>query len=199
MAPNEPDPTLDPTLNPTPDDTDGGTGDGDGDGDTIQVLVPTALHSPAWEIGRRVLIVLAIGFGVFLLAVAANRDDTTIDAGTGDERVVTQFPPADGQAPRQTQVGVELTEGFTGVLAINGTPIPEEQLDGARDPASMTSDDLKQYGIRPNNRNRLFFTPGPGKVFESIPLGEVTVTVNYYRDRQEAVDPGGHSWTFTVQ
>lgn len=181
MAPTEPDPTS--ADEPV----------------TTQVLVPTSLHGPAWEIGRRVVIVLAIAFGVWLLMLAASRDDTTLEKGTGDPRVVVQFPLADAQAPRQTQVGVELVEGYTGVLAINGTPIPEEQLEGARDPASLSAEELKQYGVRPNNRNRLFFTPGEGKVFESIPLGKVTVTVNYYRDRQVGTDSGTYTWTFEVQ
>lgn len=181
MAPTEPDST-------TTDETT-----------TTQVLVPTSLHGPVWEIGRRVVIVLAIAFGVWLLMLAAARDDTTLEKGTGNPRVAMQLPLPDSQAQRQTQVGVELAEGFTGVLAINGTPIPEEQLDGARDPASMSADDLKKYGVRPNNRNRLIFTPGPGKVFEAIPLGDVTVTVNYHLDRQPGTEAGTYIWSFEVQ
>jgi hypothetical protein len=166
---------------------------------TTQVLVPTSLHGPVWEIGRRVFIVLVIAFGVWLLMVAAGRDDASLEKGTGNPRVAMQIPLPDGQAQRQTQVGVELVEGYTGVLAINGTPIPEDQLDGARDPASMSPEELKKYGVRPNNRNRLIFTPGPGKVFEAIPLGEVTVTVNYYRDRQVGAEGGTYTWSFEVQ
>jgi len=174
-------------------------GTADEDQETRQVLVPTSLNSPAVEIARRVVIVLAVAFGIFLLTLAAKRDDTTIEQDTGDARVVARFPVPAAQAPSQTQVGVTLLEGFDGVLAINGTPIPEEQLDGARDPATLTADQLEKYGVRTNNRNRLFFTPGPDKVFESIPTGEVTVTVNYHRDRQPGVDAGTHTWTFTVQ
>lgn len=167
--------------------------------EVTQVLVPTSLHSPAVEIARRVGIVLALAFGVFLLMQAAKRDDTTVPDETGNARVVTQYPLPDAQAPRQTQVGVELAEGFDGRLTIAGTPIPEEQLDGARDPASLTEEQLRKYGIRPNNRNRLFFTPGPDKVLESIPEGEVTVIVTYFRDRQPGVDAGTYTWTFTIQ
>lgn len=164
-----------------------------------QVLVPTALNSPVVEILRRVGIVLALALGVFLLIKAAERDDTTVPDDTGNARVVAVTPLPDAQAPRQSQVGVDLAEGFDGRLTIAGTPIPEEQLDGARDPASLTEEQLRKYGIRPNNRNHLFFTPGPGKVFESIPEGEVTVIVTYHRDRQPTVDVGTYSWTFTVQ
>ena len=166
---------------------------------TTQVVVPTSLRSPAFEIARRVLIVLAIAFGVWLVAIAAQRDDDSLSHGTGNPRVVSTFPLLDAQAPSQTQVGVQLMEGFDGVLAINGTPIPEAQLDGARDPAQMTPEEIDRLGIRPNNRNRVYFTPGPGKVFKSIPKGKVTVTVNFFRDRQPGVDAGTFTWTFTVQ
>lgn len=178
-----------------------GTRDGDTaeEPEVTQVLVPTSLHSPKVEIARRVGIVLALAFGVLLLVIAAGRDDTTVPSETGNARVVAQFPLPDAQAPRQTQVGVELVEGFDGRLTIAGTPIPEEQLDGARDPATLTEEQLRKFGIRPNNRNRLFFTPGPDKVLESIPEGEVTVVVTYFRDRQPDVDAGTYSWTFTVQ
>lgn len=167
--------------------------------ETRQVLVPTSLNSPAVEIARRVFIVLLIAFGVWLLVLANQRDDDALERGTGNAMVISSFPLPDAQAPSQTQVGVQLKEGFDGVLAINGTPIPEEQLDGARDPSTMTPAQLEQLGIRPNNRNRLFFTPGPDKVFESIPKGKVSVMVNYYRDRQPGVDAGTFTWSFVVQ
>ncbi|MBX3312912.1 MAG: hypothetical protein KF906_01215 [Actinobacteria bacterium] len=167
--------------------------------EVVQVMVPTSLHSPKVEIARRVGIVLALAFGVFLLIKAAERDDTTIPDTTGNARVVAQSPLPDAQAPSQTQVGVDLAEGFDGRLTIAGTPIPEDQLDGARDPATLTEEQLRKYGIRPNNRNHLYFTPGPDKVLEEIPKGEVTVIVTYFRDRQPDVDAGTYSWTFTVQ
>lgn len=183
----------------TNSEADGAPVEDDG---TRQVLVPTSLNSPAVEIARRVFIVLAIGFGVFLLFIAAGRDNTTIDDDTGNERVSSRFPLPNAQAPRQTQVGVNLQEGFDGSLVINGIPIPEEELDGALDPETVSSEQREQldnFEIRPNNRNRLFFTPGPDKVFESIPKGEVTVTVSYHRDRQPGVDSGAYTWSFTVQ
>ena len=98
---------------------------------------------------------------------------------------------ADGPADNRTDVVRRLPKP--------GIEVPEEQLDGARDPATLSEEQLRKYGIRPNNRNRLYFTPGPDKVLESIPEGEVTVIVTYFRDRQPDVDPGTYSWTFTVQ
>lgn len=164
-----------------------------------EVLVPTSLNSPAVEIARRVVIVLALAFGVFLLIKATQRDSTELLTDTGNARVAARFPLPDAQTPSQSQVGVELVEGFDGTLTIAGTPIPEEQLDGARDPSTLSAEQLAKYGVRPNNRNRLFYTPGPDKVLESIPEGEVTVVVTYHRDRQPTVDTGTYSWTFTVQ
>lgn len=150
----------------------------------------------AWV--RRLLIAAAIALGAWLLVVAADRSETSLDQGSSDPIVAERFPLPDAQAPTQSQVGITLQPGYEGSLHINGVEIPEDQIDGALDPATADPDAIKQHGIRPNNRNRIWFTPGRGKVFGELPTGRMLITVHYHRDRQPGVDPGTVSWVVTV-
>jgi len=160
---------------------------------------PRRLHSPRREWFRRFVIAAALALGVWLLVIAANRSEHGLEQGSSDPVVVERFPLPDAQAPSQSQVGVVLQPGYDGTLFINGTRVPEAELDGAQDPTEMDPKDLERYGVRPNNRHRLYFTPGRGKVFDELPKGKAVVTVQYHKDRQPGVDTGTVSWTITVQ
>ena len=81
---------------------------------------------------------------------------------------------------------------------MNGISIPEEQMEGARDPASVDPDDLAENGLRPNNRNRVFFTPGPGKVIEEFDNGIVTITVRYFPEGLEDSSARSVTWQIRV-
>ena len=67
---------------------------------------------------------------------------------------------------------------------IDGVAVPEEQMEGARDPADVDPEDLAENGLRPNNRNRVYFQPGPGKVIEEFDSGLVTIELSYFKERQ---------------
>jgi hypothetical protein len=133
---------------------------------------------PAWR--RRLLFgsLLAIAAVAAFLGLA--RADTGEGEDRGDPAIVRLTPPDGGQAPRQTTVGAELAPGFDGRISLNGIEVPEEQMEGARDPATTDPLDIEENGIRPNNRNRVFFRPGPGKVIEELQRGSVAVTVRYF-------------------
>lgn len=156
----------------------------------------SAHTAAAWV--RRLVIAAAIALGAWLLVVAASRSETSLDQGSTDPIVAERFPLPDAQAPTQSQVGITLQPGYEGSLHINGVEIPEEQVDGALDPATADPEAIKQFGIRPNNRNRIWFTPGSSKVFTELPTGRMLITVHYHRDRQPGVEPGTVSWVVTV-
>lgn len=159
---------------------------------------PTDTNRTARAWVRRILVAVAIAFGAWLLVVAANRSETGLERGSSDPVVAERFPLPDAQAPTQSQVGISLQPGFEGTLYLNGVEIPEEQIDGALDPATADPADLRRHGVRPNNRNRVWFTPGPGKVFTELPTGRLLITVDYHRDRRPGVDGGTVSWMVTV-
>ncbi len=158
---------------------------------------PSARSRWLWRLGA--LAVVAVAGAV--LVWAGSRAEVTLPTDTGD-LVVRQLSPGDGaKALRQTQIGADLQQGFDGRLTVNGVDIPEEQMEGVIDPTSPEAANLplaQQDLLRPNNRNRVFFLPGPGKVVEKLPQGEVTITVTYFRDQQPTVGRGSLTWTIDV-
>ena len=159
--------------------------------------VPSQAPAVVW--GRRIGIAALLLLAVFILVKGTQRAETGIDVIDRDPVIVTQSPLPGSIVLHQTELGVELDVGYDGRLVVNGIEIPDDQLLGAVDPATLTPEQLAQFGVRPNGRNRLFFDPGAGKVVDELPQGTNVVTVYYHRDRQPEVDTGTVTWTFTVQ
>lgn len=151
---------------------------------------------PTWV--RRSVIGVAMAIAIGVAVWGANATGPSEEGEGLGPAIVTIFPVPGAQALRQTEVGVDLANGYDGRLTINGVQIPEAQMEGAIDPRSVSPDQLQKLGIRPNNRNRVYFKPGPGKVIESFTTGKVTITVRYFRDRQETTDGGSFTWTIRV-
>lgn len=159
-----------------------------------EAFVP-AVPPRSWP--RRLAIVAALAVAVGVLWYGGRRADDGV-VRPGDAVVVLQDPGPGTRAVRQTTVGAELEPGYDGRLSINGVAIPEEQMEGAIDPRSVSPDQLARYGVRPNNRNRVFFRPGKGKVLEELPQGDVTVTVRYFRERHDPAEARTLTWSFHV-
>ncbi|MGI8754612.1 MAG: hypothetical protein ACR2MB_01880 [Acidimicrobiales bacterium] len=151
---------------------------------------------PKWQ--RRAVIAVVLVVAVTVLVLAGRRNQVGQALKDRDPVVVVQLPPPGGRALRQTEVGAELKVGYDGRLTINGTPIPEEQMSGAIDPTTVSAQELRQFGIRPNKRNSVYFQPGPGKVIESFDTGPVTIALRYFKDRQATTTGRTISWTISV-
>jgi hypothetical protein len=105
---------------------------------------------------RRIFIVAVVAACLVGLVIAANRTDTGEPdiAQTGGQDVVEALLPAvDSEVLRQAQIGIDLAPGWTGVLIINGTEIPEDQLT-----------------IVPE-LNQVFYQPADGKEVEQLLAG----------------------------
>ena len=139
--------------------------------------------------------VLVLAAGIF--AYSCSKGETTLGV-TGNPAIVAQFPAPGGRALRQTDVGAELLVGYDGRLTVNGIDIPEEQMEGAVDPAGLSEAELRQYGVRPTSRNRVVFRPGPGKVIEEFEPGQVTIVLRYFKDFRAETTSRVISWTVTV-
>ena len=150
---------------------------------------------PSWL--RRSIIGGALVLCAVLMVVGYNAADHGENVKDRDPTILTQFPPPGGQAVRQTTVGVDLKPGYDGRLTINGIAIPEQDMDGARDPREVSDADMKANGLRPNNHNRVYFTPGPGKVIEKFNEGTLRIAVRYFRDGQP--NSGGRTVSWTVK
>lgn len=158
---------------------------------------PPAPSTRATWVRRGVIAALLVA-AVAVLVVGGRDADTDGISTDRDPAIVSQFPMPGATALRQTEIGAELRAGYDGRLVINGVEIPEDQMEGAIDPNSVTPEELRRYGIRPNNRNAVYFKPGPGKAITELPNGEVTVSVRYFKDRQDQARGRTVSWTFQV-
>lgn len=150
-----------------------------------------------WRLGGVVVLAVAVA----VLYFGSSRAETTQPTGTGDPVVQVLSPGDEAKALRQTQVGADLLSGYDGRLTINGQAIPEEQMEGVVDPSSPEAELLPPEladELRPNNRNRVYFSPGEGKVIEKLPQGETTLTVTYFKDGLPTVGRGSLTWTIDV-
>ena len=144
---------------------------------------------------RRVVIVLLLLGAVAFLAFATRRGVSGVDAPASDRAVVRQVPGPGDRVLSQTEVGAELKPGYDGRLLINGIEVPEAQMSGALDP---TSPDARTFGVRPNNRNQVFFKPGPGKVVDKFPGREVSISVRFWREADGPSRSRMITWQFSI-
>ena len=157
---------------------------------------PGPLATSDWP--RRILLGLAALLACGVLAYGCSKGQTG-EPHPDDPVVIAQIPGPDARALRQTEVGAELQPGWDGRLTIDGIAVPEGQMEGAVDPKTTDPVDLKRYGLRPNNRNHVFFVPGPGKVIEEFTTGQVHITLRYFPDRRTKGDQGRVlSWVINV-
>lgn len=151
-----------------------------------------------WKWPRRLvsflLLALAVAFCVKAVQRAPAPGGALNDAT--DPAVVRQVPEPGGHVLHQTSVGVQLLPGYDGRLTIDGTTIPEDQMDGAAPPGSPAYD--PRYGVRPNNKEQVFFTPGKGKVIGEYGTGEVHITVRFWRIADGERSARMISWAFFV-
>src|SRR5690606_34851838 len=123
------------------------------------------------RIGSVLVLALAAAIFAYGCNVGGSADDATDNAA-----IEERYPAPGGRALRQTGVGATLVLGYDGRPTINGVPIPEEQLEGALDPNNPNNASvIEQHGLRMNNRHRVVFRPGPGKVIEKFEQGELHV------------------------
>ena len=140
------------------------------------------------------ILLSAFAAAAWLIGSTDSDDDTNLDRNV----VISLTPNENAQALRQTQVGADLAVGYDGRLTINGVEIPEGEMVGARDPSKVDPADLRQFGIRPNNRNQVYFKPGPGKVIEEFEPGTVDIVLRYFKDGEPAEGTGTVTWSIKV-
>jgi len=136
---------------------------------------PSSRSTWTFRIVGGLALLLAVWFCFYAFARSPDQADTS---PVDDPAIVQQVPTPGSHVLRQSQVGVLLQSGYDGRLTINGTAIPEGQMDGAVDPRSANFD--PRYGVRPNNKSSVFFTPGPGKVITRYNTGEVNIVVQFW-------------------
>ena len=121
--------------------------------------------------------------GIVFAFTLVETDDGTNDIAVTEAGPVEQLiPPRGSEILRQEAVGVDLRPGWTGVLIINGTEIPEDQVN---------DDNLESLG-------QLLYTAGEGKVVERFEAGENCITAVVWRVEESRADSRDISWCFNV-
>jgi len=128
------------------------------------------------RIGLAVLLLVAAG-GVYAVTRLTSQSSANLDNGT-----IQQLIPAEAsQVPQQAQVGIDLADGYTASLSVNGVEIPEDQID------------------RVIAFNQVLFQPGPGKVFQSWSADVPTcVTATYWKYETGPGQSTLRTWCFSV-
>jgi hypothetical protein len=138
---------------------------------------------------------LAFGLGLVIAGFIAAQSS---DEGPGiDNPAIEQLYPADGALVlRQSEVGVDLADGYTGELTIDGQALPTERVEpvavpvGSVPPILVTRFDP---GV-----NTLLYLPQEGAPIEEFESGEHTATVTYWPEVDGRQAAKVFSWTFRV-
>ena len=150
---------------------------------TTRQSAPAPLENPRTVLIRRIVITLIVLACIGGMAVAVSHtqrgdQETTI---SGSPNVVELIvPTAESNVLSQAQIEIDLTSPYDAHLAINGVPVPDDQLQ------------------KHPELNQVVFTPGPGKVFEKLPSGRNCVEADVFRldGSNQAVPPV--RWCFNV-
>lgn len=129
---------------------------------------------------RRVVssLLLAGAFAGVYMAFILHDDSPNPKLRPAAVRVVSPEPAS--LQLRQTEIFVELQPAYRGSLAINGIPIPDDQL--------AVIDGLNRYS----------FTPGEGREIDELPPGRTCAEVSFEQVTDPNVEPGRYRWCFNV-
>lgn len=143
---------------------------------------PPPLYSTRFKILASVLVTLAVGaLVVAYLSTSSGDDDDGVVASGGTSAFVERLLPGrDTQVVQQGTVGIDLAPGWSGTLVIDGVAIPAADL--------VVNDAL----------NLVQFTPGPDKVMEALPVGNICAQATVYELSTGPGDSRVVSWCFDV-
>ena len=162
---------------------------------------PTSRRWRAGIDGKLAVASLAISVGLVLIGWAVVRGVTGDDVSELPEAIERIAPVPDAvQVLAQSQVVVDLEEGYEGRLRIDGVDFPTLRME------DLTNDDVEPgeqveipAGVvfEPGN-DTLTFTPGPGIEIETFDEGAHQVTVLYWQVERGEGAARSYSWTFNV-
>lgn len=143
-------------------------------------------------------IALGIGLIGFGLATSITGDDVT-NLPSAIESISPQ--PDAVQVLSQTNVVVDLAEGYEGTLTIDGIEFPTHDLEDFSNPnvEPGTQVDIPGGVLFERGNDTLTFTPGPDVEITTFREGNHTVRVEYWRSADgEGARRRSFNWTFNV-
>lgn len=158
--------------------------------------------APRRRIDRGLLIAsLAIATGIVIAVWGVFGAVTGTDRFALPDGLERVDPVPDAiQVLPQTAVFVDLEQGYTGVLVVDGVELETINLDqiGAIDVEPGRQVDLPPVTVFEPGNATLTFTPSRGAVVERFGTGLHTVTVVFWRLDEGRDFARSYSWTFNV-
>ncbi len=131
-------------------------------------------------IAAAILSLAVVAFALAYVTAQDGADDPVLEAGNADY-VELLLPQRNAQVPQQSSVGIDLVADWTGVLVLNGTEIPEDQLQ-------ITP----ELGL-------IQYTPADDQAVEELRAGTNTITaVVWPRSESRETASQNVTWTFEV-
>lgn len=147
------------------------------------------------------LISVAVGVGLTLVALGFLSGTTGREALGYPDAIVDISPaPNDRQVLSQTEIRVDLQDGYEAVLVLDGIEIPTTPLadiaGGGAEPGQQI--DLPPTAIYDQGNSLIRFTPSDGAVIESYSVGRHDVTVIFWEIEKGRNTARSYSWSFEV-
>jgi hypothetical protein len=133
-------------------------------------------HYPRWLWGFGLLVILIVGGAITALVFVSEDSNNNVR-----DAAIEQYIPVEGNKIfQQAPVGIDLSPGYDGTLALNGVAIPDDELD--KTPAL----------------NLVMFTPGPGKSVETYSEGQNCALATFWQIKDGPGIATSRSWCFSV-
>lgn len=148
-----------------------------------------------------VIVSLIVGLGLALVTRGLLIGVTGDDRSSLPDAIESVDPvPSSEQVLRQSSVFVDLADGYTGVLVIDGIEIETVDISDLADDTVAPGEQVEIPPVtvyEPGNAT-LTFTPSAGAVFPQFEEGEHTATVVFWRVDESRARSRTFSWTFNV-
>lgn len=148
----------------------------------------------------RVVVSIAIASGFVLVFLGVNASVTGDDAQKLPTQIESIQPVRSAtQVQQQESIRIDLVEGYTGEITVNGVAIETVNLADLRDASSPGAEiTLPKVTIFEPGNDTLTFTPTSGAPIEAFTTGINTVRVVYWKVTEGPSFSKSFTWQFDV-
>ena len=143
---------------------------------------------------------MGISAGIVLFVTGLNTGLTGRDATNLPDAIENISPGQGERVLRQSQIIVDVVEGYEATMFIDGIELPTTRLDelvtSGTAPAPGAQIDLPPTAIYDPGNFTISFTPQQGAPIESFSQGEHTATVTYWKIEDGPTKGRSFKWTF---